>query len=308
MLIFPYFMFSLMTTGHLLPNTFYAKSSTWACQPGPGYFIWVVLAFLADNPVLTALAAVGLLGAVRFGAWRSNRLISLGGVWCLSLPLAYGILAPCTSSYYLRYTAPLIPVVMAFGAFGIQQVSEWFTRRQSHEPVRLLGKKRLGSGLGLALGIEGVLLALIPTLWFWAPYYGQSVMDIESMHMRIGKWLAEHSLPGQLVALNDVGVIGSMADREVIDLMGLTSPEVIQLVAGKSPGVWDEGLADYLSLRQPDYLVVFPNWFPRLVNELPLEPVYEVSLTERRIAGIDNLTVAGGGKMVVYKCLWDGSD
>jgi hypothetical protein len=99
-----------------------------------------------------------------------------------------------------------------------------------------------------------------------------------------------------------------MADREVIDLMGLTSPEVIQLVAGKSPGVWDEGLADYLSLRQPDYLVVFPNWFPRLINELPLKPVYEVSLTERRIAGIDNLTVAGGGKMVVYKCLWDGSD
>lgn len=310
MVILPYLVFSLLTTGHLLPNTFYAKSSTWACRPGPGYFVWIVLAFLADNPVLTTLAAGGLIWSLQSGAWKTNPSISLGGAWCLGLPLAYGILAPCTSSYYLRYTTPLIPVVMYFGVLGTQKASEWFALRRSREARRAEGKNRFGSspgsGLGLALGFEGVLLALIPTLWFWAPFYGQSVADIGAMHIRIGKWLAEHSQPGQLVALNDVGAIGSLADREVIDLMGLTSPEVIHLVAGKSPGVWDAALADYLSQRRPDYLVVFPNWFPLMVKELPLEPVYAVSLPERRIAGIDNLTVAGGGKMVVYKCLWPG--
>jgi hypothetical protein len=66
-------------------------------------------------------------------------------------------------------------------------------------------------------------------------------------------------------------------------------------------------VADYLSRRQPDYLVVFPNWFPKLVKNYPRAGL-RVSMPERRIAGIDNLTVAGGGKMVVYKCLWPGSD
>jgi hypothetical protein len=124
------------------------------------------------------------------------------------------------------------------------------------------------------------------------------------MHVQIGRWLAERTLPGEVLALNDIGAIGTIAGREVIDLMGLASPEITELVVGKGPGDWDGQLAGFLAARRPEYLVIFPNWFPTLAGQLPAEAVYRVVLPARAIAGVPGITVAGGGEMVVYRLDW----
>ena len=49
--------------------------------------------------------------------------------WLLSLPLLYGVLAPCVSGYYSRYTTPLIPVVMILD-HDYQEVAWWGPRPQ----------------------------------------------------------------------------------------------------------------------------------------------------------------------------------
>ena len=301
LVIAPYVIFSYLSSGHLLPNTFYAKSTTWNCQIGPGYFLWISGVFLLDNPVMALLAGWGMVWAVRSGKWRELPTIGLAGAWCLGLPLLYGFLAPCISSYYMRYTTPLVPIMMLFAAFGSQWLgtllTTWLEKRGNSNHIH-------GDWLMYSLGIEGLLLAMIPTLAFWAPYYGQSVMDIESMQVRIGKWLAEHSQPDDVLAVNDVGAIGSLADREVIDLMGLTTPEVLTFVTGKTPGEWDAALAGFLRQRRPEYLVIFPNWFPVLAADLPVTPVYRVKLPPRNLVGIPGITVAGGGEMVVFQFIW----
>lgn len=305
LVVSPYLLFSLLTTGRPLPNTFYAKSAIWGCQSGTRYFLWVGSVFLLDNPVMAVLAVPGIAAAAWSRQWRARPAVTLGGAWLVSLLVFYGLLAPCISGYYTRYTTPLIPVVMIFAGLGGLEIEKrlraWLT---AVEVPRW--KPEAAARLVRLLMVEGVLLGLVPALLFWAAYYGRSVADIAEMHLRTGQWLAEHTRPGDVLALNDIGAIGSTADREVIDLMGLTSPEVLEIISGKGPGEWDGALAGYLASRRPDYLVIFPNWFPGLAPQLPARQVYRVQLPPRQIAGIPGITVAGGGEMVVFRLDWTG--
>jgi hypothetical protein len=306
LVVVPYVFFSWATAGHILPNTFYAKSAIWGCQSGIRYFQWIGSLFLLDNPLLAVLAIPGLVCAALRMRWRSEPAIRLGAGWLLLLPFFYGVLAPCVSGYYTRYTTPLIPVMMLFAVLGGLELENRL-RAWLESKDRSRWNPEAAVRLWRLVMVEGALLALVPTLSFWAPYYARGVADIEEMHLKTGRWLSEHSQAGEVLALNDIGAIGSMADREVIDLMGLTSPEILSLISGKGPGAWDVALAEYLSIRQPDYLVIFPNWFPGLASRLPARPVYKVQLPVREIAGMPGITVAGGGEMVVFRLDWDGA-
>lgn len=305
LVVSPYLFFSLLTTGRLLPNTFYAKSAVWGCRPGAGYFAWIGTVFLLDSPVMAILAAGGVAAVARYRSWREQRALTLGAAWLVALPLFYGVLAPCISGYYTRYTTPLVPVMMVFAGVGAVQargyLHTWLTRVDF-----LKWRPESATRLFMLLMAEGVFLGLAPAFLFWAGYYGRSVADIAEMHLQTGRWLAENSRPGEVLALNDIGAIGSTADREVIDLMGLISPEVLGLISGKGPGEWDGALAGYLASRHPDFLVIFPNWFPGLAAQLPARPVYRVQLPPRQIAGLPGITPAGGGELVVYRLDWDG--
>jgi hypothetical protein len=58
----------------------------------------------------------------------------------------------------------------------------------------------------------------------------------------------------------------------------------------------ETGLMRYIATACPDYLIVFPAWFPRLTapGDL-LQPLYRVTL--------DRPEVAGGPEMVVFRLL-----
>jgi hypothetical protein len=305
LLILPYLVFSLVTTGRVLPNTFYAKSAIWGCQSGMKYFTWIGSVFLLDNTLMAFLAVPGLFAAVSTREWRGRPAVRLCGAWLLTLPFFYGVLAPCVSGYYSRYTTPLIPVLMLFSGLGGLELERYLQAWLAASGWARWRPEAAGRLVRLVMA-EGALLGLIPVYLFWAPYFGYSVADIKGLHLKAGRWLAEASRPGEILALNDIGAIGSLADREVIDLMGLTSPEVLEIIAGKGPGEWDSALAAYLASRRPDFLVIFPNWFPGLASQLPARPVYRLQLPARQIAGLPGITVAGGGEMVVYRLDWSG--
>jgi hypothetical protein len=299
LVIMPYFLFSYYATGNLLPNTFYAKTGAWDCRPSLLYFGWISAVFFLDNPLMAIFAVVGLAGLIRSHSWRSQAWFALAGLWLLALPIIYGFVAPCISGYFTRYTAPLIPVFMVIGAFGAKRVGDWYQIR-----------RRASTGtsprvpLMLSILIQGLLISLIPTTLFWGPYYGQSVADLETMHVSIANWVLENTDPSDVIAVNDIGAIGFISDREVIDLMGLVNPETLPYVSGKVPGEWDRALAGYLKVERPGYLIIFPNWFPTMVDYLPAEELLRVTLGSRQFAGIPNITVLGGGEMVVYRLDW----
>jgi len=141
--------------------------------------------------------------------------------------------------------------------------------------------RRLAFALYLALAI--VTLPAAASRYAWA------VQNINAMQVEIGRWVAANTPPRARLALNDVGAIAYVSRRPVLDLMGLVTPEVVPY---RRQG--EEGVVRYVLERCPDYVIVFPAWFPRLSARTDLlEPVHRVRL--------ERWEVTGGSEMVVYR-------
>jgi hypothetical protein len=131
----------------------------------------------------------------------------------------------------------------------------------------------------------------------YADYYAYNVKNINDLHVATGKWLNENTPKEAVIAINDIGGIGYFAHREIIDLIGMATPEIIPY---RQRG--ESGIIDYFkTVKRPDYLVIYPEWFPLIdsmkedfkrIKEFRIQHntvcihdrhvVYEVKLTNER--------------------------
>jgi hypothetical protein len=275
-LVFPYLAFSWHTSGHLLPNTYHAKTIVDG-RPDLETLSVAAQYLILDNPVMLPFFVVGAGTLV-----RKARIL---GFWSVGLPLVYAFLhAPLYQ--HGRYLIPLIPCNALLGVVGLLEARRWALRRGwriSSFPARV--------------AVPLTLVLLIGTAWrlpTMALLTAENVANINEMHVRIGQWVTENTPPDALLALNDIGAITYISERQVVDLAGLVTPELIPLLLAPDR---DDNLAAYMAKRGVDYVVVFPTWFPGLTERRDLlEPLYEVTL--------DRNTVAGGRQMVVYAVHW----
>ena len=105
----------------------------------------------------------------------------------------------------------------------------------------------------------------------------------------LGRWVDAHLPRSATLAVNDIGAIAYFSRRPVIDLMGLVTPEIRPYRRAGEAGV-----LRFVAERCPDFVIVFPTWFPEMTarREL-LTPIYRVRL--------DRNEVSGGPEMVVYR-------
>jgi len=110
--------------------------------------------------------------------------------------------------------------------------------------------------------------------------------------VHLGRWVERHTPATARLALNDVGAITYFSRREIVDVMGLVTPGIIRF---RREG--EAGVLRYLERTCPDYLIVFPAWFPTISAMTDhFEPVYRVRLPHNTVAGADEL--------VVYEARW----
>ena len=218
-----------------------------------------------------ALLPLALAPALVLVWWRGGRRLGLVSLILLAHPLAMALLAPYRGPSFQsgRYSIHLLPVALVAVAAGV------------------------GAGLGrwrrtLTLGwLALALLALIPA----AERYAWGVQNIEAMQVSLGHWLDTHTPRTARLAVNDIGAIAFVSRREIVDLMGLVTPEILPY---RRQG--EEGVIRFVQERCPDYVVVFPTWFPRLTARTDmLEPLHSVRLAR--------VQVSGGREMVVYRVL-----
>ena len=168
-----------------------------------------------------------------------------------------------------------MPVIPAYCLFGIAGM------------VRLLDIQ-IGGSLGWIFRRSWVVIAGVVLAVFWilgGRAYAMDVGVIETEMVEAANWIADNTEEYALVAAHDIGALGFFADRKLIDLAGLVSPEVI-------PYIRDEiALRNHLNERDVDYLMTFPGWYSTLVSDL--EKIYH---TKGRIS-----PVMGGENMSVYK-------
>ena len=111
------------------------------------------------------------------------------------------------------------------------------------------------------------------------------------MQVHLGRWVDAHLPKTAPIAVNDIGAIAYFSRREVIDLMGLVTPEIIPY---RRQG--EGGVIRYVTQVCPPYLIIFPAWFPQLASRTDtLQPMYRVRLERNE--------VAGAAEMVVYRLL-----
>jgi hypothetical protein len=202
-------------------------------------------------------------------AWRrSGRALGVVALVLIAHPLGMALLAPYRGPGFQegRYSIHLLPLAMVVLAVGL--------------------------GDALARRPRALLVWLALALWTLAPAaerYAWGVQNIEAMQVRLGRWVAANTPARARLAVNDIGAIAWVSRREIVDLMGLVTPEILPY---RRRG--EAGVIRFVSEVCPDYVIVFPAWFPQLTARADLlEPLERV-----RLARVE---VAGAAEMVVYR-------
>jgi hypothetical protein len=124
-------------------------------------------------------------------------------------------------------------------------------------------------------------------------------MNIEDGDVRMAKWLGERADPRAVLAVNDVGALKYFLPNRVVDLAGIIHPRVSRYIreARESGRDWRTGVLTILDETKPDFLVIFPGWYPGLEDLNPgFVPQFELE--------VQSNIALGGDRIVVYSTPW----
>lgn len=267
-----YLIFNFTLSGQIWPNTFYAKQTEYASMREISILIryWKI--------VTLPLVGVGilLLPGFLYKSYRSIRTCNIywlaAILWWLGYSLVYALLLPVAYQHG-RYLIPAMPVFLLIGLVG---------------SVEGLGFGKSTGYLGRMVGrawAGAAAIVLATFLVMGGNSYAQDVAIINTEMAAAAKWLNANTEVDDLIAVHDIGAVGYFTQRQIIDLAGLVTPEVI-------PFIRDEAqLGQFLDQRKAAYLMTFPNWYPALTADL--EVVYQ---SDGKFS-----SAAGGEQMTIYR-------
>lgn len=283
------FLFYGWAGGSVLPTTYAAKGGGEVRHllPDFRYLSNVLGLFFRPQPWATLLAAGGAAAlAGRLGTPRDRGL--LPALWLLGMPLAYALLTPGPTKMlgnFGRYYFPLFPVLAVLAVLALEPL----TRLRLSRPLRIV------------LGTLGVAVLLAPTLAVLVQgerFYVQNVANVQESDVAVAGWLAAHVPPDAVLAVNDIGAIKYLLPNRIVDLASIATPEigreVSRATAAGTP--WPDAMLAAVERRRPDYIVIFPSWFPTLARDPRFREVYRLPIQ-------GNVTM-GGNEIVVYATPW----
>lgn len=305
LVVAPAAIYNEVSFGRPLPPAFYAKTRPLTAPTEHStlrdgvektrlYLHETATVVRRDNAVLYVLLIPGLI-ACAMGTGRSERRgIMILPLALLFIPVATAFAAPLgphrslaqLMSQHGRYSAYLCPLVVLIGVLGLGWIASLLDMIPRGRPWIAR----------VAVGAAAVAVAI--TLWTsdltTAHRYGLEVRNINDMQVALGKWAA--GLPrGTTIAVNDAGAIPYFSRLSIMDTVGVVNPEVVPYL-----NRYDDrqpGLLEYLQEHRPDYVIIFPTWYPRIAERRDLLcPIKSIRLKHN--------VVCGGPEMVVYRTKW----
>lgn len=286
LLLLPYFLFNYWANGSLWPNTMVAKQTEYGVllEQFIGWrllqLLWLSLGGPADGWQGMSSAHLLLLPGLLFAGWQAlkkdwtNRQLAwtLPLLWAGGHVLLYAWKLPVTYQHG-RYLLGVMPVWILYGLAG------W---------LLLLYTRQGGRGLWLAQKVAQFTFAFVLLFFLLqgALAYATDVAIIEGEMVTVGRWLAENTPANALIATHDIGAIGYFAERPLLDLAGLITPEIIPLLADET------AVSEYVLDSKADYLVTAPGWLYTAVTESELATLLfttEFPLTRQQ--SINNMAV-----------------
>lgn len=301
----PYFIFNLAAGGRLFPSTYYAKtlvrgvglsaalqSKNWgemhrALVTDPlAQVSDLSRTLFAHNPAAFLLFVPGLL---LFCKAFANQYTARGNLLAFSvfvIPWFMGMTSPtrALSNHADRYYVIFPPLVLLLSLLAV----DFLLRRAKLVLVPILCV---------------VLMVLAP--WRTTPgaiaYLVKDVDSTERLYHQMGVWVRDNLDPGARLATNDIGGVAYFAPRDLIDVMGLASPEIWP-VLWRAPGEPQDvnKLRDYFRQEKIEYLIASPRYYPAITRDSRVfQPVMKWQEDPKRSTG---RTIS---PQVLYKVEWD---
>jgi hypothetical protein len=297
LLLLPMAAFNTAVGGSPLPTTYAAKvggGGATSLVPSLRYFLQAPVGILfRSQPYMVLLAAAGVMALImRLGGPRDRGL--LPAAWLVALPVAYAAISSSSgdtvAGNFGRYFFPLFPVLVVVGVLGLERLAETFEGGMRIGPVRVPLR---------ALLLVLLLWPTVTALVRGGQRYVQNVVNVHDSDVRAARWLGGRLAPEAVLAVNDIGAFGYFLPNRILDLAGIAHPEArryrVEAAAAGRPAA--EGTLRFLEERRPDYLVIFPQWFPSLLGEgSPFRPLKSFTID-------DNITM-GGSEIAVLSTPW----
>lgn len=285
--LLPYFALNLRASGTFWPNTFYAKQAEYAVELARPFLLRLsqLLYFSLGGAEIGWQGVSGahwlLLPGVVVAGWFALRRDWQTRRLCFLLPLLwagghvflYAWRLPVTYQHG-RYLMAAIPVWVIYGLAGWQMLLTQWTG--SIRAVRL-GKQVVSLTFA-------VLLVLF--MFLGASAYTDDVAFVEGEMVTVARWLQRNTPADAVIAAHDIGAIGFFAERPLLDLAGLVSPEIIHLLGDEA------ALAAYILHSNADYLVTAPGWpYPILTQSQSVTLLYSTDYVWTQEQGRNNMMV-----------------
>ncbi|MFC1780609.1 hypothetical protein ACFLY9_02850, partial [Patescibacteria group bacterium] len=236
-IITPYLVFSYITTGSFLPNTFNAQSIsdlTFAVKIKHAllYILRFGYLLIIDNPIIGICLPFGIYSLIK--KLKTNGKYFLLILIAVGFPLLASITAP-NLRHHGRYTIPFTPLYVIIGLIGIRYILEKLRYKITH----LQRKFKY-------FVLSSVLIYLTVMLFNWADTYAWNVKNINDMHVKLGNWVKDNTPEDSIIALNDIGAITYFSQREIIDIIGLVSPEILVVKEGLTKQESEQQILDFI--------------------------------------------------------------
>ena len=271
----PWILQCLATTGYPLPDTFYAKVHLPTPTEIEAWDIWWGI-FVREMPFIPIGVFLGVI------------LVVKGKPFAWLLPVILTVLYRLSTPYasLINNARYLVPIFDLFLIVAI--VSAGLTFRLALTTILEIFDETSINVTGIALLFFVIITPLtVPYVW-QATFYGKAAGNINDMQVHMGYWLNENTPPDAVLAIHDAGAIRFFSNRRVIDLAGLVSPAIIH------GNMTTREKIQYLHDQGCNYFVFFDELFEYWDNYFPTDGfsrIYTIHLEDNVVAGRDTMSV-----------------
>ena len=286
LVVLPWVLHCLNTTGLPLPDSYYSKMRLSANEDTIALwnYFWQRVWFPTEPYLILGFFGGVVLLLVKH---RPYELILSGSLFSL-----YRLMMPGTALLFdARYLVPLFDILsISFICGLVVLVNTALTHLSAKHAFNLQTR--------IWITILFILLLFSPSTLIYSQHieiHANQVKNIEEMQVELSLWARENIPEGAVIATYDVGAIGYFARSLVLDTYGLVTPMFLHRYPNSSTQV------QYMKEIGCDYIMYYVQWFgyfryPLQLSGATVREVYRVHLTDNVVCGADD--------MAIYRIYW----
>lgn len=211
--------------GSFLPNTFYAKSTTWNAIGNNA------LRFLTGSNPNIPLPFIGLIALPVWAAgfrvfWRRNRKSAFFLLAALTTGILFAVYANPDWTEMGRYFAPYVPLALLLLIYGFADLVKKLSAFLSKPRAVLRTVVPMVCGAIALIGAARIVYVLLPEQIGEYPGYVLTSAALVEPSL----WMRDHLPEKAIIATGRIGAIGYFSRKRIFDYkFGLTEPAVARL-------------------------------------------------------------------------------